>query len=123
MRAAAQTFEQIVQALAAATVVGRQIVRQRDVGDGLDGAPQMIEDQQRVDHQQVRQWQIERVVGRRGNAWLELARELVRQVAHGATAETRQARQPGDALPSHHTVDQIAFVKGLAVRVSELAGV
>ena len=64
VRAAAQPIEQIVQSLAAAAVVGRQVFGQRDVGDGFDRAPQVVEDQQAVDHHQVRQRQVERVVAR-----------------------------------------------------------
>ena len=51
----AQALEERVEPLAAAPIVGWQIVGQRHVGDRLDRASQVIEDEQRIDHHQVRQ--------------------------------------------------------------------
>jgi hypothetical protein len=108
--AAAQPLEQVVQPFTTTAVVGRQVFGQRHVGDRFDGAAEMVEDEQRVDHHQVRQRQVERVVGRRGDARLELPGELVGQVADGAAAEARQPGQPGHAFASDHAVDQVQRV-------------
>jgi hypothetical protein len=50
-----QPAKQVVESFGTPTVIGRQVFGQRDIGDGLDRASQVVEYQQRVDHEQVGQ--------------------------------------------------------------------
>src|SRR5207248_868144 len=118
MRTTPESIQQILEPLRAAPVVSWQILRKGHVRDSLDGAPQMVENQQGVNHQQVCQGQLERIVSGQWNSRLELARQFVGEIPDRAAAEAWQARQPRNTLARHHAIDQIERVVITKVRRS-----
>ena len=88
---ALQAIQEIVETVATTAVVGRQVVVERHIRDGFDGAPQVVEHQQRVDHQQGARGRSSGLFGAGRNPWLELSSQLVGQVSHRPASETRQA--------------------------------
>src|SRR5215212_882407 len=104
-RWAVEAVDHLLDALGGLAVVGLKVAVERQAGDGLDGAPRVVEDQQRLDEHQAGERQVVRVVGG-GREPLEAAGDLVGQEADGAADEARQPGQLRHGVAAEQAIDQ-----------------
>ncbi len=86
-----QTSDQLLDPPGRLPVGGFDIAVEAEVADDLDVVLQVVEDQQRVREQENGLGHTEYVVLRLGHPRLEVAHNLVSQVAHGAACKPRQS--------------------------------